>query len=171
LNYETSIFVFDYPNENDTLGQKIAPPPEGDEPPRWASRKLGPEASLDAANKVLPALDFDEQGKAFVRIVNEEMSWEPFWACVETSSSSVGGGDEPASSPLLFTVSPTCGTLAPRGGTNDFSVCCRFVVQRRTSLNGNHPHQESDHHHHQQQQQEAFLVVRTEQAYWIWRLQ
>jgi hypothetical protein len=97
LNYETSILVFDFPNndnENDDddafstrSKQKIAPPPEGvtDQPPLWASRKLGPEAYLGAAR--LPR--FDEQGNAVVQVVNEEMSWEPFWACVETSSISL----------------------------------------------------------------------------------
>lgn len=109
--------------------RRLAPPPET--VPAWANRPLDTSGYHSIVD-----------GGAVIS--NEEPSWEPFWAQVEPPSDT--------------TVLPCSGTLAPRGGTTDYSDTVHFQVDIGTS--------------HQTHDDDAplLLVVRTEQDHWVWKL-
>ena len=155
--------------------------------PLWATRRLAPDVYTMAET-----LQFDEHGKTQAEVVNEELSWEPFWVSIETfngdeNSVELEGASATAatwhspSKTTSITASPESGTLAPRGGSNDYTDRCRIKLERveqaetlavptsasrTTSQTGmNEPHEAS------QSVSCYYLVVRTEQDHWVWRLQ
>ena len=79
--------------------------------PRWAQ-----SFDTDGADELSGVLLFDGEGACVARVANVYRTWEPFYAAIIEP----GGGSGAACSSSL-NVSPTSGTLAPRGGANN--VC------------------------------------------------
>ena len=131
LNIEKSVVFGDKASERIVASRSLAAPPEG-EPPPWAARPV------DYATKSI--MDNNDMS-----VVNDELSWEPFWARIEPTRSDMQ-------------VTPPSGTLAPRGGVGGYTDRCQFQVVPRV-YNKN---LDDDH---------VYLVVRTEQDEWVWRIE
>jgi hypothetical protein len=145
LNYEKSV-VFDNAIDKPPKTQVAPLDDDATSTPRWATRPIqyDPASTLSLSN-----IGETSSLEAKVRVVNEELSWEPFYATIETSD---------CVSYDQLTVSPATGTLAPRGGLDIYTDTCKFAV----SLNG----QESTN-----DATDIYLVVRTEMDCWTWKLQ
>ena len=151
LNYEKSVIFGDITAAGAAgSAAKVAPTANLDEdtPPSWTSRPV------DYSNRVVNVLRL-EQGRAqTATILNEELSWEPFYASVESSLTGrrISGDD--------VRVAPSAGTLAPRGGANLYSDSAKLQIVAEPSLhNDGGPFPE-----------DLYLVVRTECDVWTWRL-
>lgn len=156
LNYEKSVLFGDVTTA-DAAGSatNVAPAPNFDDetsPPRWISRPV------DYSNRVVNVLRLENDRAATVTIFNEELSWEPFYASLESSLTGFRiSGD------IDVRVAPSSGTLAPRGGANRYSDRARLqvhIISKPSFCNhGGGPIPE-----------ELYLVVRTECDVWTWRL-
>ena len=156
LNYEKSVIFGDITAAGAAgSAAKVAPTANLDEdtPPSWTSRPV------DYSNRVVNVLRL-EQGRAqTVTILNEELSWEPFYASVESSLT----GHRILCDDNVVRVVPSSGTLAPRGGANRYADRVRLqvhIISKPSFCNdadGPMP-------------EELYLVVRTECDVWTWRL-
>uniref|UniRef100_A0A7S1VGM1 Uncharacterized protein n=1 Tax=Grammatophora oceanica TaxID=210454 RepID=A0A7S1VGM1_9STRA len=127
---------------------------EGDELPSWATRSVQHKSSpaSSATKDDTNEIHLKGTGTAEATITNKELSWEPFFARVETERGEVIANED-------VSVSPSSGKLAPRGGSDPFSDRCTLSISRHTkeqiecSSTGR-----------------LHLVVRTEQTHWCWRV-
>jgi hypothetical protein len=155
LNYAKSVLFGDVTTAGAAgSAANVAPAPNLDEEtrlPSWISRPV------DYSNRVVDVLRLEKDRAPTVTIFNEELSWEPFYASVESSLTGrrISGDD--------VRVSPSSGTLAPRGGANHYSESARLqvhIISKHLFRNdGGGPVPE-----------ELYLVVRTECDVWTWRL-
>lgn len=137
LNYEKSM-VFD-----DSIGtperNRLAPLETDSEAPKWATRVVDLE----------PTTEMVRIGDTTVTLKNDEISWEPFYATIESP-------DEPL--PRGVDVSPATGNLAPRGGSDPYTDQA-ILVLAKTEETPTVPASSS-----------LYLVVRTELDFWSWRV-
>lgn len=91
-----------------------------------------------------------------VQIVNEELSWEPFYVTIETESGDILSENDYE----YFSVFPSQGSLAPRGGADRYTDTCEITV----TLN------ESTSDFSQLFQKGIYLVIRTELDAWVWKI-
>ena len=105
----------------------------------------------DAPADEVQTIALSESGSAKLRVTNVYRSWERFYATVL-----------PPAAAAAFSIEPTCGDLAPRGGANN--VCdeakpymdfAEVTVSRRADV---------------ALEEAATLLVRTEEEQWIFRL-
>mmetsp|Transcript_37477 Transcript_37477/g.76894 ORF Transcript_37477/g.76894 Transcript_37477/m.76894 type:complete len:250 (+) Transcript_37477:156-905(+) len=101
-----------------------------------------------------------------VRIVNDEISWEPFYARLVSGDGAAGAaaGLAAAGGGMQVELSPLQGTLAPRGGANNacdaskpYSDACTIFLHLRR-----------DFKEEKQSAEPLYLVVKTEQRTWSW---
>lgn len=123
-----------------------------EEAPKWA-QVLMPQP-LQVAGTVSFSAGHDE---ANVRVQNTYRTWEPWVAAVVTVD-----GSEPAAP--NFSVAPTSGTLAPRGGANN--VCDASKPYHDGVVLGVRCTAPPAVDHAEQQ----FLVVKTEEEQWTFAL-
>jgi len=138
LNYEKSVVFGDVTSEV-ARNSRVAPAPDK-EKPKWAFRPIDSQAHCIGDIKL-------ENGFASVVLTNEELSWEPFYAMLESSS---------ATRVLAASVEPSCGNLAPRGGSNQYADQCTLAVQVTEPVSTTLG--------------DLYLVARTECDVWVWRL-
>ena len=126
----------------------------GDMAIRSASKRILAEAPDEVPAWVYRVIDYHRaacrdrlQSCEGATVTNEEVSWEPFWARVETANGQAASRAH---------VTPPHGTLAPRGGADKYTDSCTFQIK------GNSSAAITD---------DLFLVVRTEQESWVWQLQ
>jgi hypothetical protein len=145
---------------------------EDDAVPKWASRTVSPEqrGTIDLSGAGRGATE----GVGVV-LSNEEISWEPFFATLETMD-----GEEYAGK--TWQVAPTNGTLAPRGGAENacnynqpYSDSCLFTVfrpqqERPLGGEGGVPAVDDGGGAGDDKDKGLWLVVRTEMDSWSWRV-
>jgi hypothetical protein len=147
LNYEKSV-VFDGDIDKSKPGTQLAALEDDTSIPKWASRPI----KYELAPKFLLARQQDDGSllqQERVCVVNEEVSWEPFYATIETEGGAACD---------YLTVSPANGTLAPRGGADIYTDTCQFTVD----VNGADSACLTSGVH---------LVVRTELDRWTWQVE
>jgi hypothetical protein len=119
--------------------------------PKWAlrlQRQLPPESC--------PVLEVASNGgTAEVEFSNEERSWERFYAMIIPEG---GPSKEQASGgALCYTVEPSVGLLAPRGGSGAYTHMAQVVVKNEQLPGGS--------------SSDCWLVVGTEAETWHYKLQ
>lgn len=142
---------------------------EDDEPwPKWAIRKLitSPVLPTTVPTLALSSSSFDEQQKPFVRITNQERTWERFYTKILYFSGEETFDPDPKGINIMpFQVTPTTGVLAPSGGasnacdaTKPYSDSSILIVQIDSNKSfgdtiGNY-----------------YLVACTEEETWCWKI-
>lgn len=153
LNYEKSVIFQD--NTAASLGPRIAPLESSQEnnsnqsPPQWSRRPV--DYRNLSQSKIHHCNASPSSQGSVAQVYNEEISWEPFSATIENENGQVCSE---------WTVTPSNGMLAPRGGRESYADMCTFCVASSPSsspslLDFNDKY---------------YLVVRTELDAWAWRL-
>lgn len=141
--------------------------------PKWSSRKLSwktdGRGGMDYCNANVNLQLKKNMVEAHMVVQNEERTWEPFFATIEISSIEMDNvvvtGKVMEES---WAVEPSCGTLAPRGGVDLYTDRIIFLLKDLSlSIRKNEvqPHLQSP-----SSTSSAYLVVRTEQDYWAWKI-
>ncbi|KAL3937280.1 MAG: hypothetical protein SGBAC_007587 [Bacillariaceae sp.] len=126
--------------------------------PRWANR-MGTEKDIES--KIRGTLPLNS-GPAFIDIVNDERTWEPFYVKVTTTP----GQETPQNfeDTQWLSIHPRAGTLAPRGGAvnlcdpNDpYSDTATITVD----ASGDLPSSEDT----------LYLLIGTEEEKWYYRIE
>ena len=198
LNYEKSIVFDDVASRLQASSMNVAPinddvndevgfeSSQSNLPPKWAMRPIkipSSQHSLSAKAIVLAS----GQHHQSVIITNDERSWEPFYASIESlpppSESSIPSSasvrildDNNGSHMSTLRVMPTCGKLAPRGGSPPYSDSCEFQITLSSTQSvpvpGNDGGSGEDSSitmiHPSTSTSLLYLVVRTECDSWIW---
>jgi len=164
INYETSYIR----SSNDNEQQKIlAPIPIEENNPKWATRPIPLNDFYDTV------INMNDK-ESTISIQNEEISWEPFYVTFEAEVVSDDGDDNKKKVDVekeemllsSFSVMPSSGNLAPRGGMKEFTDICQLTVSflddDKSSTQENCGYIE---------EHDIYLVVRTEQNVWCWRLE
>lgn len=149
INYEKSVLFGDV---IDSSSNMILAAPAGDGTlPDWAQR------SVDYESQVKGEVHLATGDAQQVQLMNEELSWEPFYVMIETAAGAViEGGTN------IVQVSPWKGMLAPRGGRNQYTDHCSLLITRIDDGTISAFHVLGG--------QQLYLVVRTECEFWVWRL-
>ena len=147
LNYEKSVVFGNTIREDPTRTLAPLDDEESRTIPKWARRPV---------DLSMPIGIVDESGNSLVRIVNEEISWEPFYATLEDASGN------PAVEKIG--VSPSAGKLAPRGGCDVYSDECIISLDLESSGKRSPTGEKLS------SGQPLFLVVRTELDSWVWQV-
>lgn len=122
--------------------------------PKWATRVVDCQSTMISTLRLtMKELNSSPSSSEDMVITNEELSWEPFYATIETMDGSTD------SSPLI--VSPAAGTLAPRGGAEIYTDSCQFTVSLSDEENANRAKEVVSYN----------LIVRTELDSWVWHIE
>ena len=157
LNYEKSI-VFDDATSSQATNL-LAPLEDLEARPKWSLRPVDVTATQGTV-RVLEAGAGDDDNTS-VLVKNAEISWEPFYATVETTAAP-GGQASQEESFMGLEVSPSTGNLAPRGGSEPYTDQATLCVTRSSAEESSFPFLSETSSY--------YLVVRTEQNYWSWRI-
>ena len=198
LNYEKSIVFDDVASRLQASSMKVAPINDDDVndesssnlPPKWASRPIKISSSQDSLSAKAIVLLASDQHHQSVIITNDERSWEPFYASIEclpplSESPTIPSAhvsildDNNGSYMSTLRVMPTCGKLAPRGGSPPYSDSCEFQITlsstQRVPVPGNDGGSSEDassiimiRPSTSTSTSLLYLVVRTECDSWVW---